>query len=48
MYQILTLVDLAENDDTGKLGFGIVRDLWVESEDAHVTSMLGRHIFVRL
>lgn len=44
----LTLVDLAEDNDTWKSGIGIVRDARVEDEDSHVTASLGRDIFVGL
>jgi hypothetical protein len=42
----LTLVDLAEYYDTRELGLGIVGNLWVESEDAHATPVLGGYVFV--
>jgi hypothetical protein len=29
-----TLVDLAENYDSGEAGFGVARDCWVEDIDA--------------
>ena len=45
---ILTLVDLAEYHNTGELGLWVVRNLRVEGEDAHATTILGGHIFERL
>jgi len=45
---ILTLVDLAEHDNTWELGHGIIGNLRVKGEDAHVAAILGGHIFVRL
>jgi hypothetical protein len=34
VYSGLTLIDLAEDNHAGKLGFGISGDGWVEDEDA--------------
>lgn len=43
-----TLIYLAEDHNTRKLGFGIVWDCRVEDEDAHVTAMLGGDVLVGL
>jgi hypothetical protein len=44
----LTLVDLAEHHNTRELGLRVVRNLRVESEDAHATTILGGYILERL